>query len=625
MALNRERLQSADLVLTCPQPSMRSAAEHTVRSFRPSAMTAGSVGVNATLTDANINATCVGLLVAPDDGAARGLFARIMSVASTTATLDRPLPSVTNVTSVSAWKDPTIPVRVTTADGSAPFDVISTDHSSAVVGTSEPDGYWATGEYLMVGVAGANAGRAALITGFTAATGTFVVAANTFVAISVGELFEIWQLVKLEADVDASVDQKVLERSFMGTGRIAADVPVPITVDGHVSLEMGAKMITTAGASGVAATRPMNVSGMLESCFTRHSDTGGTVVSANATIINSGSSALTQGGFVLLNTGEVVQVLATDDGGAVGVIDVAAYTAGALTHGSVTPGSVMHASCWFEPKTVDFRNQAFALYRGGYHMQRLFGCLPAVTLTIDRENIVRWKLAFTAGESISYPLVRPVALGATAPLILPDNTIPTDPKWSRCLIDGVQHNVSNIAIDFGFARWEDLMPWGVGDLAMDLGFERVIELDWWESFSNNNWKVTFTPSKHWGARTLRDQHRGYGGFILEHQGRCIYHAGDSAYFHGFKEIGRRVSPEIALLPIGAYHPDTFRKVHMGPDQAMKAFKDLRAKQFVPMHYGTFKLSFEEMDEPPRWLLEIAEKEKLTKCVKILDEGAPVVF
>jgi hypothetical protein len=278
-----------------------------------------------------------------------------------------------------------------------------------------------------------------------------VVTAGIFAATTIGDLFEIWQLVKLEADVDASVDQKVLQRSFMGTGRIAADVPVPITVDGHVSLEMGAKMITTAGASGVAASRPMNVSGMLESCFTRHSDTGGTVVAATASIINSGSSALTQGGFVLLATGEVVQVLATDDGGAAGVIDVAAYTTGALAHASVTAGSVMHAGTWFEPKTTDFRNQAFALYRGGYHMQRLFGCLPGVTLTIDRDMIVKWKLAFTAGESISYPLVRPVALGATAPLTLPDNTIPTDPKWSRCLIDGVQMNVSNISIDFGFS------------------------------------------------------------------------------------------------------------------------------------------------------------------------------
>jgi len=170
-----------------------------------------------------------------------------------------------------------------------------------------------------------------------------------------------------------------------------------------------------------------------------------------------------------------------------------------------------------------------------------------------------------------------------------------------------------------------VMPSGVGDLAMDLGFARIIELERWESFSHNDWQVTLTPSKHWGARTLRDMHRGYGGFILEHQGRRIYHAGDSAYFHGFKEIGRRLPPEIALLPIGAYYPETFRRVHMGPDQAIKAFKDLGAHWLVPMHYGTFKLSFEEMEEPPRWLLELAQKEGLTSKVKILEEGLPIVF
>ena len=170
-----------------------------------------------------------------------------------------------------------------------------------------------------------------------------------------------------------------------------------------------------------------------------------------------------------------------------------------------------------------------------------------------------------------------------------------------------------------------VMPWGVGDLAQNLGFSRVIELDWWESFSQRDWKVTFTPSQHWGARTLRDSHRGYGGFVLEHQGRKIYHAGDSAYFGGFKEIGERLAPEIALLPIGAYHPESFRRVHMGPDEAVKAFRDLRARQFVPMHYGTFRLSFEAMDEPLRWLRQIAVKENLTKKLRVLDEGVPVVF
>jgi L-ascorbate metabolism protein UlaG (beta-lactamase superfamily) len=170
-----------------------------------------------------------------------------------------------------------------------------------------------------------------------------------------------------------------------------------------------------------------------------------------------------------------------------------------------------------------------------------------------------------------------------------------------------------------------VMPWGVGDLARNLGFTRIVELDWWETFSQGDWKVTFTPSAHWGARTLHDQHRGYGGFVLEHQGRKIYHAGDSAYFDGFAEIGKRLAPEIALLPIGAYHPETFRKVHMGPDQAVQAFCDLRAKVLVPMHYGTFKLSFEALDEPPRWLKEIAAQQNLTSRLKILDEGVPKVF
>ena len=132
-----------------------------------------------------------------------------------------------------------------------------------------------------------------------------------------------------------------------------------------------------------------------------------------------------------------------------------------------------------------------------------------------------------------------------------------------------------------------VMPWGVGDLAHNLGFARIIELEWWESFGPKDWRVTLTPSKHWGARTLHDHHRGYGGFVLEHQGRKIYHAGDSAYFDGFKEIGQRLAPDIALLPIGAYHPESFRHVHMGPDEAVRAFQDLNARQLVPMHYGSF--------------------------------------
>lgn len=170
-----------------------------------------------------------------------------------------------------------------------------------------------------------------------------------------------------------------------------------------------------------------------------------------------------------------------------------------------------------------------------------------------------------------------------------------------------------------------IMPWGCGALARRLGFTRIIELHWWESFSSGDWTVTLVPAKHWGARTLRDQHRGYGGFILECRGRRIYHAGDSAYFDGFQEIGARIPPEIALLPIGAYFPDSFRHVHMGPDEAMRAFHDLQAQTMVPMHYGTFKLSFEDLDEPPRWLRDLAEAQQVTHRLSILEEGVPTKF
>jgi L-ascorbate metabolism protein UlaG (beta-lactamase superfamily) len=170
-----------------------------------------------------------------------------------------------------------------------------------------------------------------------------------------------------------------------------------------------------------------------------------------------------------------------------------------------------------------------------------------------------------------------------------------------------------------------IMPWGMGKLAKRLGFQRIIELKWWESFGYGDWKVTLTPGKHWGARTLHDVQRGWGGFLLEYRGRRVYHAGDTAYFDGFKEIGRRLRPELALLPIGAYYPDSFRRVHMGPDEAVRAFHDLGADWFVPMHYGTFKLSFEALEEPPRWLREIAEQQRIGGKVRMLEEGVPEKF
>ncbi|MEI6871331.1 MAG: MBL fold metallo-hydrolase [Verrucomicrobiota bacterium] len=170
-----------------------------------------------------------------------------------------------------------------------------------------------------------------------------------------------------------------------------------------------------------------------------------------------------------------------------------------------------------------------------------------------------------------------------------------------------------------------VVPFEVGNLVHDLGFGVVQELHYWESFELNGIRVTLTPCKHWGARMLHDSHRGFGGFIVEMGGKVVYHCGDTAAFDGFAEIGRRFDIDVALLPIGAYDAPSSRNVHMNPEEAVDAFVQLKAKFMVPMHYGTFRLSYEPLDEPPRRLLAAAQSQGLTERIIFLREGDPMVF
>ena len=170
-----------------------------------------------------------------------------------------------------------------------------------------------------------------------------------------------------------------------------------------------------------------------------------------------------------------------------------------------------------------------------------------------------------------------------------------------------------------------IVPFEVGNLVHDLGFRSVHELDYWQSYQHGPVKITLTPAHHWGARMLHDSHRGFGGFVIEVGGRCIYHCGDTAYFDGFKEIGKRFPIDVALMPIGAYDPPSGRDVHMNPEEALLAFQDLGAKKMVPMHYGSFRLSFEPLSEPPDRLMACARSHNIEHKICIMTEGQPLVF
>ena len=167
-----------------------------------------------------------------------------------------------------------------------------------------------------------------------------------------------------------------------------------------------------------------------------------------------------------------------------------------------------------------------------------------------------------------------------------------------------------------------VVPNGVEDLVANLGFSRVETMSWWQERVVDGLRITMTPAKHWGARMFQDTHREFGGYAIQAEagGLTIYHSGDTAYFPGFREIGARLQPDLALLPVGAYFPDSYRAVHTSPEEAVRAFLETGARWMVPMHYGTFRLGREPMDEPPRRLEAEATRLGIGHRVRIVAEG-----
>jgi L-ascorbate metabolism protein UlaG (beta-lactamase superfamily) len=141
-------------------------------------------------------------------------------------------------------------------------------------------------------------------------------------------------------------------------------------------------------------------------------------------------------------------------------------------------------------------------------------------------------------------------------------------------------------------------------LARKARLRRIEELDWWERATSTPLGVTATPAQHFSARTPFDRNRAlWGGFVLDIEGRRIFFAGDSGYAPHFGEVRERLGDiDLALLPIGAYEPRWFMKdIHMNPHEAVQAHLDLGARQSIGMHFGTFQLTPEGIDEPLRAL------------------------
>lgn len=146
-----------------------------------------------------------------------------------------------------------------------------------------------------------------------------------------------------------------------------------------------------------------------------------------------------------------------------------------------------------------------------------------------------------------------------------------------------------------------VVPQGLKSWFDTRGFRRCVELAWWQTLAIGGTAVTFVPSQHWSRRSLFDEDTSHwGGYVITAGKHRVYHSGDTAYFSGFAKIRERVgAPTAALLPIGAYEPRWFmQSQHMNPADSAQAFVDLGAERFFAMHWGTFVLTDEPVDEPP---------------------------
>lgn len=152
-----------------------------------------------------------------------------------------------------------------------------------------------------------------------------------------------------------------------------------------------------------------------------------------------------------------------------------------------------------------------------------------------------------------------------------------------------------------------ISPVGLGKFINRFVHNPIVELKPWKTHQIGSIKITAVPTKHWGFRWTGIRYTKCNGYIIQGSKSTIFAAGDSGYDKHFKEIGNKFKIDIACLPIGSYRPRWIMKArHMDPLEALKAFKDLKAKKMIPIHWGSFRLALDKIDEP---LIQL--KQKLT--------------
>src|SRR6202008_3720472 len=151
-----------------------------------------------------------------------------------------------------------------------------------------------------------------------------------------------------------------------------------------------------------------------------------------------------------------------------------------------------------------------------------------------------------------------------------------------------------------------LEAWGVPP-------ERIVELDWWESFSLPGAELTVTaaPSQHFSGRTIKTRNTTlWSSLVLRSPRHAVFFSGDTGLTTEYRQIRERLGPfDLVMLEVGAFHP-AWGDIHLGPENALKAHALLGGGPFLPVHWGTFSLAMHAWDQPAEFLLEQGRKTRL---------------
>ena len=147
--------------------------------------------------------------------------------------------------------------------------------------------------------------------------------------------------------------------------------------------------------------------------------------------------------------------------------------------------------------------------------------------------------------------------------------------------------------------------------------DRIVELDWWQSYQHEGFDITLTPAQHWSARGLYDRKEMlWGGWAVDFPGGFkLWYAGDTGYApEPFQQIGERLGPfDFALIPIGGYEPRGFMRTHhINPEEAVRIQREVGADRALGVHWGAFVLTAEPADQPPQRLAAAVQAAGLPK-------------